>query len=195
MIRVKNQNQFMLVSFLLLLFILFTATAIVSALMEKISVEDLTREADVILIGDVKKVESVWSLQSPTIYTYSTLSAEKYIKGGEGQETLTIITQGGSKWGFSVWVEDTPVFLKNEKVLFFLKKAGRELSVAGLVQGKYIVENEEVCDISGEKLSLKDFLHRVEDAMTPQDALIPVIAQGRPRQVLRFQGLRWFSGY
>ena len=175
MIRLKNPKQFKHVSFLLLFFILFAATPIVLALMQKISVEDLTKEADVIVIGDVKEVESVWSL--PTIYTYSTLSAEKYIKGGEGQERLTIITQGGSKWGLTVWVEDTPVFTKNEKVLVFLKKAGHEYSVAGWVQGKYIVENEEVHDISGEKVSLKDFLRRVEDAMPSQDAVTPVRTQ------------------
>jgi hypothetical protein len=49
-------------------------------------------------------------------------------------------------------VEDTPVFIKNETVMVFLKKAGREFRIAGLVQGKYIVENEEVRDISDEKV-------------------------------------------
>ncbi len=56
------------------------------------------------------------------IYTYSTLSVEKHIKGGEGHETLTIITEGGTAGGSGVWVEDEPVFTKNEKVLVFLKK-------------------------------------------------------------------------
>ena len=177
MIRLKNQKQFMHISFVLLLFILFAATPVVFALMQKISVEDLTKEADVIVIGDIKEVESRWSLGRTTINTYVTLSVENYIKGGEGQETLTIITQGGSKWGFTVWVEDTAFFTKNEKVLVFLKKAGHEYSVAGWAQGKYIVENADVRDISGEKVSLKDFLRRVEDAMPPQDAVTPVRTQ------------------
>src|SRR5659263_111234 len=155
MISLKNQNQFMHVSFVLLLFILFAATPVVLALMAKMSVEDLTKEADVIVIGDIKEVESRWSLGRTPINTYVTLSVEKYIKGGEGQETLTIITQGGNKWGFTVWVEDAPDFTKNEKVLVFLKKAGREFSVVGWVHGKYIVETEDVRDISGEKVSLK----------------------------------------
>ena len=177
MIRLKNQKQFMHISFVLLLFILFAATPVVLALMQKISVEDLTKEADVIVIGDIKDVESRWSQGRTPINTYVTLSIENYIKGGEGQETLTIITQGGSKWGFTVLVEDAPDFTKNEKVLVFLKKAGREFSVAGWAQGKYIVENEEVRNISGEKVSLKDFLRRVEDAMPPQDAVTPVRTQ------------------
>ncbi|CAG0993164.1 MAG: hypothetical protein MPEBLZ_02964 [Candidatus Methanoperedens nitroreducens] len=173
MIKMKDQLQFIHVSFVLLLFILFAATPVASALMVKMSVEDLTKEADVIVIGDIKDVESRWSQGRTPINTYVMLSVENYIKGGEGQETLTIITQGGSKWGFTVWVEDAPDFTKNEKVLVFLKKAGREFSVAGWAQGKYIVENEEVLDRSGEKVSLKDFLRRVEDAMPPQDAATP----------------------
>jgi len=160
----------------LLLFILFASTPVVLALMPKISVDDLTGEADVIVIGDIKEVESRWNFWRTEVQTYSTVSVEKYIKG-TGSETLTIITEGGTAGDLIVWVEDTPVFTKNEKVLVFLKKAGREFSVAGWAQGKYIVENEDVRDISGEKVSLKDFLRRVEDAMPPQDAVTPVRTQ------------------
>lgn len=158
-------------SFVLLFFILFAVTLIASALMVKISVEDLTREADVIVIGDIKEVESKWNFWRTMIYTYSTVSVEKYVKG-TGHETLIIITKGGTVGDSGVWVEDVPEFTKNETVLVFLKKAGREFSVAGWAQGKYIVENEEVRDISGEKVSLKDFLRHVEDAI-PEEAATP----------------------
>jgi hypothetical protein len=173
MIMLKNPKQFIHISFVLLLFILFAATPVVLALMAKMSVEDLTGEADVITIGEIKEVESRWNLWRTEVYTYSTVSVEKYIKG-TGSETLTIITEGGTVDDSGVWVEDTPVFTKNEKVLVFLKKTGPEFRVVGLVQGKYIVENEEVRDISGEKVSLKDFLRRVEDAIPLQDAVTPV---------------------
>jgi hypothetical protein len=52
----------------------------VSASMAEISVEDLTGEADVIAIGEVKELESGWGLKEPMIYTYTTLSVEKYFK-------------------------------------------------------------------------------------------------------------------
>ena len=172
MIRLKDPKQFM--HTVLLLIILFVVTPVVSALMAKMSVEDLTKEADVIIIGDIKEVESRWNFWRTEIHTYSTVSVEKYIKG-TGSERLTIITRGGTVGDLVAEVEDTPVFAKNEKVLVFLKKTGREFSVAGWVQGKYVVENDEVHDISGEKISLGDFLRRVEDA--PQDA---VTAQASP---------------
>lgn len=164
---IKNE-KFLDVLFALLLLILLAFTPVVSALMVKMSVEDLTKEADVIIIGDIKEVESRWNFWRTEIHTYSTVSVEKYIKGA-GSKTLTIITKGGTVGDLVAEVEDTPVFAKNEKVLVFLKKAGREFSVAGWVQGKYVVENDEVHDISGEKISLKDFLRRVEDA--PQDVV------------------------
>lgn len=177
MLTAKISKKFMCASFVLLFFILFAVTPTVSASMVKISLEDLTEEADVIIIGYVKEVDSRWNLWRTMIYTYSTLSVEKYIKG-TGFETLIIITKGGEVGDYGVWVEDVPVFTKNETVLVFLKQAGREFSVVGWVQGKYIVENEEVRDISGEKVSLKDFLRRVEDAI-PEEAATPA-AQASP---------------
>lgn len=178
MIKTKNPKKFMRTSFVLLLFILFAAAPVVSASMIKISLEDLSREADVIVIGDIKEGESRWNLWRTMIYTYSTLSVEKYIKG-TGSETLTIITKGGEVGDYGVWVEDVPLFTKNETVLVFLKKEGNEFSVAGWAQGKYVVENESVRDISGEKVSLKDFLRRIEDAIPQEDTATPA-AQARP---------------
>lgn len=70
MIRVKDPKQFMHVSFVFLLIILFAATPVVSALMAKMSVEDLTKEADVIIIGDIKEVESRWNPGRTEIHTF-----------------------------------------------------------------------------------------------------------------------------
>ncbi len=105
------------------------------------------------------------------------LNHEAYIKqlaGGEGQKTLTIITEGGTVGKSSMWVEDVPVFTKNETVLVFLKMAGREFSVVGWAQGKYMVENGEVRDLRGEKTTLNDFLRRIRDAMPIPDIATPI---------------------
>ncbi len=164
----------------ILIMALLAAAPAVSALMAEISVEDLTRESDVIAIGDIKEVESSWNLWRTMIYTYSTLSVEKYIEGGEGAETLTIITEGGTVGESGVWAEDVPVFTKNETVLVFLKKAGREFSVVGWAQGKYMVENGEVRDLKGEKTTLNDFLRRIGDVMPPLDIATPTKTQAAP---------------
>ncbi len=175
----------------ILIIALLSIAPAVSALLAELSVEDLTRESDVIAIGDIKEVKSMWSLRSPAIYTYSTLYVEKYIKGGEGQETLTIITEGGSKWGFNVWMEDAPTFTKNETVLVFLKRAGRDFSVMGWAQGKYIVENGEVRGISGEKTSLDDFIRQIGDALPLSSSAAPMKTPETPgfEAIIGFMGL------
>jgi hypothetical protein len=180
----------MTATIVILIMVLIAAAPVVSASMTEISVEDLTKESDVIAIGDVKEVESSWNLWKTMIYTHSTLSVEEYVKGGEGAETLTIITEGGTVGESFEWVEDVPVFTKNETVLVFLKRAGQEFSVVGWAQGKYIVENGEVRGISGEKTSLDDFLRRIKDAMSLPDAT-PTKTQAAPEfeAILGFLGL------
>ncbi|MCZ7385184.1 MAG: hypothetical protein O8C63_10620 [Candidatus Methanoperedens sp.] len=175
----------------ILIMALLAAAPVVSASMTEISVENLTGESDVIAIGEIKEVESGWNLWRTMIYTYSTLSVEKYIKGGEGAETLTIITEGGTVGESSVWAEDVPVFTKNETVLVFLKRAGREFSVVGWVQGKYIVKNGEVSDLKGEKTTLNDFLRLIGDTMPAPDIATPTKTQDAPgfEAILGFLGL------
>ncbi len=164
----------------ILIIALLAAAPVVSASMTEISVENLTRESDVIAIGDIKEVESSWNLWRTMINTHSTLSVEKYIKGGEGAETLTIVTEGGTVGESSVWVEDVPVFMKNETVLVFLKRAGNDFSVVGWIQGKYIVENGEVRNLKGEKTTLNDFLRRIGEAMQLPDIATPAKTQAIP---------------
>jgi hypothetical protein len=159
----------MAATIVILIVALLAIAPTVSASLTEISVENLTRESDTIAIGNITGVESRWNQGRTMIYTYSTLSIEKYVKGGEGDEKRTIITEGGTVGESSVWVEDVPVFTKNETVLVFLKRAGREFSVVGWAQGKYIVENGEVRDLKGEKTALNDFLRRIGDAMSLPD--------------------------
>jgi hypothetical protein len=56
---------------------LLVVSPAVSASVEKMSVEDLTRQADIILIGNIVDVQSKWGLQRDKIYTYSTVSVER----------------------------------------------------------------------------------------------------------------------
>ncbi len=157
--------------------------------MEKMSLEDLTREADVILIGDIVDVQSKWGLERDKIYTYSTVFVERYIKGGTGEEKLTILSEGGRIGTLFIWVEDTPTFLKDEMVLVFLKKSGKEYSVVGLSQGKYTLKNGVLTGLEGEKTQLKDFLSQIE-AVTPQEKSS---MQQETRRTPGFEAIAGFS--
>ncbi len=169
---------------------LLTVSPAVSASMEKKSVEDLTREADVILIGNIVDVDSKWGLERDKIYTYSTVSVERYIKGGTGEENLTIISEGGRIGTLFIWVEDTPTFLKDETVLVFLKKSGKEYSVVGMSQGKYTLKNGVLTGQAGEETQLKDFLRQIEAVAPQQDSSMQPKTQRAPG----FEAIAGFSG-
>ncbi len=158
--------------------------------MEKMSLEDLTREADVILIGNIVDVDSKWGLERDKIYTYSTVSVERYIKGGTGEEKLTIISEGGRIGTLFIWVEDTPTFLKDETVLVFLKKSGKEYRVVGLSQGKYTLKNGVLTGQEGEVIQLKEFLRQIEAVVPQQESSMQPKTQRAPG----FDAIAGFSG-
>lgn len=159
------------------------------ALLAEMSIEDITGQADVIVTGEVKDVESRQGADRSMICTYTKLAADRYIKGSAG-ETLTIITEGGDVDDNSVWVEDMPEFSKNESVLVFLKRAGNDYTVAGLIQGKYNIEKGEVVGIGGNKTSMDEFIRRIEAAK-----LLPTVtAPAKTQAVPGFAGIAGFMG-
>ena len=82
---------------------------------------------------------------------------------------------------FCVWVEDTPTFTKNEAVLVFLKKTGKEYSVPGWAQGKYIIENGGVRSEWDNKTEpLVEFRKRIQDSIPLQEITIPATTKGAP---------------
>ncbi len=152
---------------------------VTSGSMTEIGVDDLAREADVIAIGSVKEVDS--HLTGASVYTYTSLSVEKYIKGNDSRGTLTVTTEGGCDLGFCVWVEDTPAFTKNETVLVFLNRSGNEYSVAGWAQGKYIIEEGSIRSGWDNRTEpLENFIQRIRDAISTQKATMPAATKGMP---------------
>ncbi len=141
----------------------------VSASKTEMSLEELVKEADIIAIGDIREVVGKWAPGRTTMYSYSTLSVNRYIKGVSGLKTLTIISEGGTQGSLFVRVEDSPIFMDDEQVLVFLKKSGDDFSVVGLDQGKYNLKNGILTGRSGAKTPLNEFLRQIDDTMTLLD--------------------------
>jgi hypothetical protein len=86
--------------------------------------------ADYILEGTVVRVESKWNEGKTSIYTYTDLSIDAYVKGVPFKEnTLQIVTPGGTVGGISQWVEDQPIFHEGKKVRIYLQKNNGALSI------------------------------------------------------------------
>ena len=85
---------------------------------------------DYIIEGTVEKVESKWNEEKTSIFTYTDLLIENYVKGipFESNE-LQIITSGGTVGEISQWVEDQPIFYQGKRVRIYLEKTNGEFSI------------------------------------------------------------------
>ena len=138
-----------------------------SALMVRKSIEELTSEADSILIGKVKKIESQWNEEKTLIYTYVTISVKQRTKTlsgvGEVQEIIVKVP-GGEVGGIGLKVSDTPQFREGEEVFLFLRSEEVPVFlVAGLFQGKYTIEEGRVKNrILGLEVPLDSFISQIK---------------------------------
>jgi len=107
------------------------------ALVVRMSLEDLSREASSIVIGEVTDAQSFW--EDGNIYTNVTISVEQYVKGAGGKQ-VTIKVLGGTVGDITQWVSDAPIFQIGERTLLFL----RNDQVVGWHQGKFAIVNHEL---------------------------------------------------
>lgn len=85
--------------------------------------------ADYIIEGTVEKVESKWNEEKTSIFTYTELSIEKYIKGTPLAAKLQIITPGGTVGEVSQLVEDEPIFNQGKAVRISLQETNGVFSI------------------------------------------------------------------
>ncbi len=137
------------------------------ALMVRKSIEELTFEADSILIGKVKKIESRWNEERTLIHTYVTISVSQHLKALSGQgkiEEIIVKVRGGEVGDIGLRVSDTPQFREGEEVFLFLRTEKPPLfSVAGLFQGKYTIEDGRARNrILGIESPLDSFINQIK---------------------------------
>jgi len=132
------------------------------AAMREISIADLARQADMIVVGTVTQQESAWDVQHTAIYTDVTLAVERVLAGTPG-EGVTLRVAGGSVDGISMHTSNDPVFQDGERVLVFLDTSTVPSSVVGLQQGKFTVKDNIVTG-TGETWSLDEFSAAVRTA-------------------------------
>ena len=128
--------------------------------MVELSLEQLARDADLIVVG---KVESVTSqMISGKIWSSATIAVESRIKGDEaGQGKVVVSFPGGKVGDIGMQVEDSPNYKKDEEVVVFLKKMQGEshFLTAGSSQGKFIIDQGIVLR---ENIPLEQFRDRIE---------------------------------
>ena len=119
----------------------------------KMSLEQMTERADIILIGRVESQHAEWNSDRSRIYTYVTFEVDRYLKGGGGSATTTIRLLGGQVGPFAATVPGSPQFSDGENVLVFCATAGPRMpTVLGLSSGKFSLTT----DSNGETIIQRD---------------------------------------
>ena len=132
------------------------------ATMLKMSVEDLARQADTIVVGTVARQESAWDTQHTAIYTDVTVVVERVL-AGTSVDTVTLRIAGGTVGGMGMRTSNDPVFRDGERVIVFLDTTAVPSSVVGMQQGKFTVKDDLVTQ-ADETVSLEEFMATVRSA-------------------------------
>lgn len=124
-----------------------------AATVEAMTLNEMAQRAEMILIGRVASSRADWNTRRTRIYTYVTLEVERFLKGGAGEDEITIRHWGGEAGGFRSLVPGSPQFVVGEEVLLFCAGTrARVPTVLGLALGKFTITR----DAAGARILKRD---------------------------------------
>ena len=140
----------------------------------KPGLEELTTDADSIIVGTVVERTSGWNDEHTRIFTSVVVSVEESLKGEVSQDSITITVPGGEVGEIGQWVSHMPSFDRGERAVLFLKKLSKakrpkaqlpeaQFEVYGGFRGKLAVKQGKVGN-----LPLAKFKGRVSQALQGQ---------------------------
>lgn len=128
--------------FLFIVLILFTNSVVNYALtIQLISIEQMTKESNTVIIGKVMSSYSVW--EGNKIYTYTTFQINEILKDDGLGEYVVVKQLGGTVGDMTLDVPGTPELTKGEELLLFLRFWKGNYWIHSIVLGKYSIFIEE----------------------------------------------------
>ena len=130
-LRMRRAGPILSLVFLTLAFAPARASVVLA-----LSVEELTRRADFVVLGEVVSVQTNWSSDHRHIYRHVVVRADEVWKGplARGEE-IALVVPGGELEGISENVVGEPTFVAGGHGAFFLEPAGNTHRLIGLSQG------------------------------------------------------------
>jgi hypothetical protein len=114
-----------------------------------LSVAELTKRSDVIVLGTVSFISSDWSVNRTTIETRIDLKVEEIFKGAVDQKKISFHQLGGKVGEIASSVGEAALFREGERVVVFLSKSSRDrLQLVGFFQGKFSIERRPEGEIA-----------------------------------------------
>lgn len=156
--------------FTALLFVACALSTRASAQVRSLETAELTRQADVVVVGKVSDVRSAWNHEKTRIMTTVTVAVDEVIKGTGGSGTIAVVTPGGEVDGVGEYYSHMARFRKDEEVVVFARKDNEgRLRVTAGEQGKMAVKRDDATGartVAGDA-SLESFVARVREADRP----------------------------
>ncbi|MFC1995017.1 IPT/TIG domain-containing protein [Chloroflexota bacterium] len=151
-------------SLILALALSLGVAASVLALVEQLTLDELTEKADAILVVDVTDITYLDEGEGH-IFTLVTLSVEQTVKG-EATDEVVLKLPGGEAGGLRLTVSDVPDFQVGERAVVFLQADEDDFRLCGWYQGKYAIQDNKIVKTNQ---SLSDFLADVGQVRETQD--------------------------
>jgi hypothetical protein len=123
--------------------------------MYRLSLQQLSRGAETIVLGTVTDQMSAWNDLHTAIYTDVRVEVEEAIKGVVGPE-VTFRIAGGEVGNIGMRTSTDPTFHIEERVIVFLRAEGSTAQLVGLKQGKFTVSDGTVTQ-EGQVIPVPDF--------------------------------------
>ena len=140
-IRIRmHRRQVIYFSFAL---ILISACLVQATTVQRLSLEDMTKKSNSIVLGRVRASRVYWS--GNVILTTTTINVTETIKGQVSRD-IEVTTVGGTVGDTTLHVSGMPAFQSGEDAVVFVEKSGVFSTVVGLAQGKFTVDNGEVAN-------------------------------------------------
>ncbi len=131
-----------------------------------LSTEELATGSDIIVVGSVKSVESMWSEDGKIIISRAKIIVNSVISGKWDKDILTVEYMGGEVGDIGLQISDVKPLKEGEKLLLFLKikngskqQFGRNLApftggevyhtIVGNAQGQYTISPEGIAKKDG----------------------------------------------
>lgn len=137
---------------------------------QRLSLEQLARQADLVVKGRIQDVQTQTSQDRSTITTLVVVSVEQQWKGPH-LSTVVVRQPGGSTGEITQRVVGEPEFSPGEHVILFLKRADGHYAIVGAKQGKFAVKidplgrRETVKDLTGKEQEIAEFLSRLKETL------------------------------
>ena len=153
-----------------------------------LDLDQLTKSAQVIVIGTVLASEARWEKQHTDIGTITTVEVSTYLKFRDSRPGRIYLRHPGGNppvfqeklWSMNV--DGVPEFKQGQRGMFFLQKRGRFFELVGWVQGLFEINKT----LSGQEIAARRldgvfFVNKLRDSIPPEMTLNQLVSEVKRR--------------